>query len=620
MYIEELQIKNFKGISKLNIKCNEFFNVVIGRNNIGKSTIFEGMLLWKKCYDKCIKKNYKGFYNDTTNKYVIFNELKFLRITEDLDLYNSSEDREILLEVVLKEGDNKFNLGFKFERITNPSNAYFRIHYSNYNQFEMFYEYISNLGKKLNEAIFIYQTKPISNIYIDEPFMTKGQILTKISKGKSHEVLRNKIINNRADDKIKSLEDKIKNVIEQDFSFEFKNKNRKNSDEYIELKVKTNEKELDLHLQGSGFLQITEIFSSIEYIDSALNILLVDEPDSHIHSRLQKNLLAELKNNSNTQTFIISHNESFVDSLSEGELFFLNEDNKKKGFLENINIENFDLIKKELGGTISALENINFCKTIVFVEGEDDKDYVEALADMYMRVKGKSKRDNVQFFHLRGKDYVEKKIDFNKRLLSQIFDSKKFILIYDKDFCTLEQVEIQKENLKRKLGNDSKVLFHDGYCIESTLFSDLEKLSLLLNKISMKDISSIRSFVGNYFNNLVKHCANVSSEVCVSLEKSFNGQKKDSRPELKDITINHFVREINCDINNVKYIMNKNLIKEFIVKFEGNFDCKIISNEEDSSAEFYSSELFNKYIACVNREEEIFECHKILLNEVYNIS
>lgn len=47
--IKKITIKNFKSIENLEIVCNENFNVIIGENNIGKTTIFEAIHLWKIC-------------------------------------------------------------------------------------------------------------------------------------------------------------------------------------------------------------------------------------------------------------------------------------------------------------------------------------------------------------------------------------------------------------------------------------------------------------------------------------------------------------------------------------------------------------------------------------------
>lgn len=51
MNIVSMKIKNFKTFGDVTIDFNKSFNVLIGKNNIGKTTIIEAMQLWKKCYD-----------------------------------------------------------------------------------------------------------------------------------------------------------------------------------------------------------------------------------------------------------------------------------------------------------------------------------------------------------------------------------------------------------------------------------------------------------------------------------------------------------------------------------------------------------------------------------------
>lgn len=84
--IKKITIKNFKSIENLEIVCNENFNVIIGENNIGKTTIFEAIHLWKICYDSNIKKDKKQFY--ATHKNIPFRDMDFLRVYDDMDLFN----------------------------------------------------------------------------------------------------------------------------------------------------------------------------------------------------------------------------------------------------------------------------------------------------------------------------------------------------------------------------------------------------------------------------------------------------------------------------------------------------------------------------------------------------
>ena len=49
--LKKIRIQKFKSIDDLTINCNDKFNVIIGENNIGKTSIFEAIHLWKICYD-----------------------------------------------------------------------------------------------------------------------------------------------------------------------------------------------------------------------------------------------------------------------------------------------------------------------------------------------------------------------------------------------------------------------------------------------------------------------------------------------------------------------------------------------------------------------------------------
>lgn len=144
---------------------------------------------------------------------------------------------------------------------------------------------------KLTDTIFVYQAKPVANILEKEPFMNRGQILQKISLGKSGEVLRNKIIQ-RDDIGINKIAEQISSVLGHTVKIKYNNRDRKDHDEYIDLQIEIDNKSLDIHLQGSGLLQVAEIFSTIEFLsNTSINLLLIDEPDSHIHVKSQKNYL-----------------------------------------------------------------------------------------------------------------------------------------------------------------------------------------------------------------------------------------------------------------------------------------------------------------------------------------
>ena len=213
LYIRNLEIKNFKSFEYIKIYPNKIFNIIIGENNAGKSTIFEAFLLWEKCYDTLIKSNGKEFYkaSGSANYYISFQDLYFLRITNDTDLFNG-RSHTVELTVIISNQTENFELGFKIIKPQTIKNAFYRVKIIKQREFDGFAKYINQENIKLKDAIFIYQTRPVANILQNEPFMNKGQVKKKIKISKSQEVLRNKIIS-KNNEGLRDLEKSISDIL-----------------------------------------------------------------------------------------------------------------------------------------------------------------------------------------------------------------------------------------------------------------------------------------------------------------------------------------------------------------------------------------------------------------------
>lgn len=387
MYIEKIIINNIKVYSELEINCNEAFNVIIGENNIGKTTIFDALLLWKMAYLSLIKADGKGFYKKTdwNSMNITFNKLLIFRIVNASDIFNNASN-PAYITLVIRSGDDLFNLEIEME-IPNIEDSYIRFkNQRTLDDFIRFAEYCKLNSLKLKEVVSINITKPISSISKYEEFYNKAKIEKCTYLGDSSQVLRNKILMTRENEKFDYLEDKLFNVLEKRYKIRFKNKNRED-DEYIRLTIQEeNGCELDISLVGSGLLHILEIFSSV-YVDDSnqnyLNLLLIDEPDSHMHSGIQSKLIDELKEDESRQIFIISHNDRFIDKTQLGELFYLNKFSKNSKKLTSADIRYFSKIKEELGGNLYELEQMNLNKPTIFVEGESDKEILLKAIEIY---------------------------------------------------------------------------------------------------------------------------------------------------------------------------------------------------------------------------------------------
>lgn len=624
--VSQISLKNFKSFKDITINPNTDFNIIIGENSAGKSSIFEAVHLWEKCYKTYILASRKGFYKvqKSTNRYVNYQDLDFLRITRDEDLFHDPKDPELgkcsEITLTLKnidgnnlEAENCWSLGFKVTCPTSIENAFSRVQPIDEGQFTAFAEAFCKDGKFLDEAIFIYQTRPVAGVHQYEPYYNEAQIKRKIQKGSSHEVLRNKIIAKRKS--ISELEESISEILEKNVRFTLPPDSRRNKDEFINLRVSIDgSKPYDLHLQGSGFLQIVEILSTVEFIEAPLKLLLVDEPDSHIHTKLQQNLLSHLKSIDHNQFFIISHNDQFVTSAGDGEVFFLNDDTKSSGRLDAINPNSFDIIKNSLGGVIISLERLNNASQIVFVEGKDDEEYLKKLNTKIKQITNPiGCLTKVVFFPLRGKDNIAQKIEYNKRTLDSILKGKKWHVVFDRDFST----DAIDNDLKQQIRNKGFTPYsHVGYCVESVLFSDLSILKRYLHYLVPDiDLNDLSEHVDALIEDLAASTKNITSPLISEIESRFNGQKN-NRPEFQGLSFTDVVRSWR-ETGNFKpeRVMSKPLIQKFVTDLENRIGISLVLRSSNTPDEI-AAKLLNKYFDFIQGLTDLYPSFHRLMEQL----
>lgn len=187
--------------------------------------------------------------------------------------------------------------------------------------------------------------------------------------------------------------------------------------------------------------------------------------------------------------------------------------------------------------------------------------------------------------------------------------------IFDKDFSTENANEKYiNEEIIRRLGNSSWAHTHDGYCIESVLFSDLEKLKKFLAKITEKNIEEINDFVNTYFNDLKSQVGSVHNELYTIMKFKFKAQKTASRPELEKVEFDDYAGEAS---EKIQYAMNKDNIRDFVLKMEEEYDLTLVERE-DNVSETVASGLLNRYIESIEFEEDIYNDYLCLFEKIKN--
>ena len=100
----------------------------------------------------------------------------------------------------------------------------------------------------------------------------------------------------------------------------------------------------------------------MEYLDPEIYILLIDEPDAHLHLKLQKRLIEEFRNIPNAQMFIITHNERFMEQVDENEILFLDENSKSTGALNHLQTGTKWVALEDLKGCLNQLDKLRLNK------------------------------------------------------------------------------------------------------------------------------------------------------------------------------------------------------------------------------------------------------------------
>jgi len=98
---------------------------------------------------------------------------------------------------------------------------------------------------------------------------------------------------------------------------------KKETDELIDVKIRTIKDWVALEIAGTGVLQATQILSYIHRFDPS--IVVLDEPDSHLHPNNQRLLCALLRRVSEgrgTQVLLTTHSRHVVDAVGSSSGFF----------------------------------------------------------------------------------------------------------------------------------------------------------------------------------------------------------------------------------------------------------------------------------------------------------
>lgn len=135
----------------------------------------------------------------------------------------------------------------------------------------------------------------------------------------------------------------------------------------------------DIMVEGNGFLQWLSVYALA--VTPEINVLLLDEPDAHLHPSLQAHLLDRLKSlarENNKQVLLATHSTEILRRVEPTEIYAMQKD--KYGYLTQ-NEQRIGLFEGLGTEYLPKLDQLRQHRRVIFYEGSFDEAILRILAN-----------------------------------------------------------------------------------------------------------------------------------------------------------------------------------------------------------------------------------------------
>lgn len=414
--IKELTLHNFKRFKEKRIKLNQkSITLLVGGNNSGKSTIIHALAIWEFCkLILSLERGQESLLMGYSRQGVGISADEFLPIAIPSlkHLWTNLKPQKTAAD----PDGYTLKIGCKWDTQTH-TDCYLELGMSLVNDRLFIKATNSNLSKDVRIPNVAFMPT-FAGILEKEQKVTFAERRKQIGKGLAGSVIRNMIYelfeaNVNARERLKGNNKKIEtrqlaelrkndpfeilqDSLRKTFSTELKisrfnelyNTHLKIESYLVEYNQNTkryqkvkNYNVRDIMVQGNGFLQWLAVFSLA--LNSDINVLLLDEPDAHLHNTLQREMLKKLQElipNNKSQILIATHSSKIIKEMDFTDIFsvdrvkYLTEDNQKQDVLLGLGSEYLPYIDKA-----------KLKRKILFLENESDRTFLSIWSDTLRR-------------------------------------------------------------------------------------------------------------------------------------------------------------------------------------------------------------------------------------------
>ena len=207
-------------------------------------------------------------------------------------------------------------------------------------------------------------------VLVNEPYATRARRNALATQGRYSEIFRSSLqqLKSKSPDLVTKINEWLKGlfgvtVTTIDFDTD--------ADEFVTVKYEQAGTEFDVVSSGAGLQQVIQMLTYL-YL-SQPRVLLIDEPDAHLHSKLQAQLgelFRRVAKDLDAQVFLSTHSLDLIDTFSTNEVLVI--DSSKK-LISSIG-HNADLVSTLVDANVvdvSALSRLLASRRLVVIEDED---------------------------------------------------------------------------------------------------------------------------------------------------------------------------------------------------------------------------------------------------------
>ena len=396
--LSQIHLERFKKFEDVRIQLRPF-TVLMGENSSGKTTVLQAINLALNTLAT------HDFVDTSSGKLKI--KPKGIGTTAFPGV-NLADIKELFYAKVHRGGSERGAKGARIELIDDKNNLY-RIQITSL--FGSFNIKCTSEVEELSNAPDLHTKEPLYisgflGLRLSEERAYPRVLQDRLRAGQISAIIRNLLL----DTKTKSANAYKRLVQRLAKDFDFYLDDDISYDEEKDLVVRANYKDtigkssitLDFNSSGSGFMQILQILAPIYlYCPNYASVVLLDEPDAHLHTNLQSTLaraLREIQQELGIQIIISTHSTSIIRAADPSEVvpisayLPLNEPLVSSYDVEQQitnRIDTYDLGKSVISGKILFLEDANTAVLEAFDKAAGTKCFSGANTTPVLRGKGK---------------------------------------------------------------------------------------------------------------------------------------------------------------------------------------------------------------------------------------